>query len=242
MKALRLRRERSHPGSVLWVFDTKVPLMRYALACIFSLVFATTAGGQDVEQKLAGDVVSVQGTHAEIRAGDKTVAVAIPDDVRISGRSPADLEKLTAGAFVGTTAVTQADGTLLASEVHIFPESMRGRGEGHRPMDNQPGSTMTNATIARVGPGAAGTHSTMTNATVADVAAKAGGRSITLTYKGGEKTVFVPEKTPVMMVETADRKDLAAGAHVVVYAASQPDGTLAAKRITVGLKGLVPPL
>lgn len=217
--------------------------MRYALACIFGLAFAATAEAQQMEQKLAGDIVSVQGPRAEIRAGDgRTVALAIPDDVRISGRSPADLDQLAPGAFVGTTAVAQPDGTLVASEVHIFPESMRGRGEGHRPMDNQPGSTMTNATIARVGSHEAATRSTMTNATVAQVAGQAGGRTMTLTYKGGEKTVFVPEKTPVMMTETADRKDLVPGAHVVVYASTQADGTLAARRITVGLKGLVPPL
>jgi hypothetical protein len=213
------------------------------LACIFGLALAATAAAQDVERKVAGDIVSVQGASVEVRASDgKIVALAIPVDVRISGRSPADLDKLTPGAFVGTTAVAQPDGTLLASEVHIFPESMRGRGEGHLPMDREPGSTMTNATIARVGGGAAGARSTMSNATVAQVAGKSGGRSITLTYKGGEKTVFVPEKTPVMMFETADRKDLVPGAHVFVYASNQSDGTLAAKRITVGLKGLVPSL
>jgi hypothetical protein len=194
------------------------------LACIFGLALAATAAAQDVERKVAGDIVSVQGASVEVRASDgKIVALAIPVDVRISGRSPADLDKLTPGAFVGTTAVAQPDGTLLASEVHIFPESMRGRGEGHLPMDREPGSTMSNATVAQV-------------------AGKSGGRSITLTYKGGEKTVFVPEKTPVMMFETADRKDLVPGAHVFVYASNQSDGTLAAKRITVGLKGLVPSL
>ena len=35
-------------------------------------------------------------------------------------------------------------------EVHVFPESMRGTGEGHRPMDAAPGSTVTDATVASV--------------------------------------------------------------------------------------------
>jgi len=200
---------------------------------------AEMAAAQSTEQKLAGEIATVQADRMELRASDgKTLAVRLPADVRLSARSPADASQLRDGAFVGTTAVAQADGTLVAREVHIFPESMRGRGEGHRPMD-EPGSTMTNATISRMG---TRSRSTMTNATVSEVDAARGGRSLTLTYKDGEKTVFVPDNTPIVMVENPDRSQLVPGAHVIVYATNNPDGTLSATRITVGLKGLVPPL
>jgi hypothetical protein len=194
---------------------------------------------QPMEQKIVGDIVSVQADRMELKALDgRMLALRLPDDVRLSARAPADPSLLKEGAFVGTTAVPRADGTLVAREVHIFPESMRGRGEGHRSMDGEPGSTMTNATVSRVG---RNPRSTMTNATVAEVATANGGHTLTLAYKGGEKTVLVPEKTPIVMVETGERSQLLPGAHVVVYAATGPDGTLAATRITVGLKGLLPP-
>ena len=111
---------------------------------------------------------------------------------------------------------------LYASEVHIFPESMRGTGEGHRPMDTGPGNTMTNATVSSVGAvkagDAAGAGNTMTNATVAQVARGEPERRLTLTYAGGEKVVIVPANTPIVMVEPADRSLLTPGAHVIVYA------------------------
>jgi len=97
---------------------------------------------------------------------------------------------------------------------------------------------MTNATIASVG--SAAMRST-TNATVAGISGAPGGRTLTLAYKGGEKIVVVPDNIPVVMVEPADRSLLVPGAHVVVYAVAQPDGTLAAERLTVGKNGFVPP-
>jgi len=81
----------------------------------------------------------------------------------------------------------------------------------------------------------------MTNATVAGMSAAPGSRTLTLTYKGGEKTVVVPEGAPIVMLEPADRGALVPGAHVIVYAAPQSDGTLSADRVTVGIHGFVPP-
>jgi hypothetical protein len=96
------------------------------------------------------------------------VTVRLVDNVRVSARSGADLYAITPNAFVGTTAIPQPDGTLLAVDAHVFPESMRGTGEGHRPMDTEPGSTMTNATVTSVAmAGRAASHNTLTNAVVA---------------------------------------------------------------------------
>jgi hypothetical protein len=65
---------------------------------------------------------------------------------------------------------------------------------------------------------------------------------MTLTYKGGEKTVIVPESVPVVTVEPVERSQLVPGAHVIVYAAPEGDGTLAAQRVSIGLNGSVPPV
>jgi hypothetical protein len=214
-------------------------------ACLLSI--ALLAGGESAfaqaqTQKITGDLVSVDGLRLEVKtAGGQAVTVKLADNFRLSVRSAADVTKLAPGTYVGTTAVPQTDGTLLAREVHVFPESMRGTGEGHRIMDAEPGSTMTNATIASVGGHGAAARGTATNATVAEVSGASGGHTLTLAYKGGEKVVVVPGNVPIVMVEPADRSLLVPGAHVVVYAAAQPDGTLAAERLTVGKNGFVPP-
>ena len=218
--------------------------MNRCLACLLSI--ALLAGGefalaQAQTQKIVGDIVSVDGLRLEVKiTGGRDVSVKLADNFRLSARSAADATKLAPGAYVGATAVPQLDGTLLAREVHVFPESMRGTGEGHRAMDAEPGSTMTNATIASVRARGEPMRST-TNATVAEVSGAADGRALTLAYKGGEKVVVVPENVPIVMVEPAERSLLVPGAHVIIYATAQPDGTLAAERLTVGKNGFEPP-
>jgi len=154
----------------------------------------------------------------------------------------ATLADIKPGLFVGSTGMPQPDGTQKAIEVHIFPEAMRGTGEGHRSMATMPGSTMTNATVAGVSSSAADTRGTMTNATVGSVGAAGQGRMLKLSYRGGEQTVFVSDKTPVVVVETGSRGSLTPGAHVIVYAQRDTTGDLAAQRISVGANGSVPPI
>jgi len=209
-----------------------------------ALAFVVTTGAAYAQpQKIIGEVVRLDASTLQVRGSDnQVIAVKLADSTRMSGRSPADLDRIVQGAFIGTTAVPRADGMLTAVEVHIFPESMRGTGEGHRPMDT-PGNTMTNATVTSVGTtkAAAKPGNTMTNATVAQVARGTAERQLTLTYKGGEKVVIVPPNTPIVMVEPADRSWLVPGAHVIVYVTRQPDAALVADRLSVGKNGFVPP-
>jgi hypothetical protein len=188
------------------------------------LALAATASAQTT-QRIRGEVVSLKGRELAVKTPSGQVTnVRLADNVRISGRSASSLDAITSNTFLGTTAVPQPDGTLSATEVHIFPESMRGTGEGHRPMEtDQPGSTMTNATVAKVGAGGSG-------------------RTITLKYKDGETVVVVGDKVPVVMVEPASASMLVPGAHVIVTATKQLDGTLTSERVSVGLNGLVPPI
>ncbi len=207
------------------------------------LATAGSAYGQAATQRIRGDVVALNGRNLEVKtASGQVITVRLADNVRISARSASNLAAITTGTFLGTTAVPRPDGTLSATEVHIFPESMRGTGEGHRPMDGEAGSTMTNATVTSVTPAKAAPRSTMTNATVANVAASGAGRQITLKYKDGEKVVVIGDTVPVVMVEPGDASMLVPGVHVVVTAAKQLDGTLASDRVSVGKNGLVPPI
>jgi hypothetical protein len=219
-------------------------MIRYALCMLVAsglLASADFACAQMPPQKIAGTIVKLDGLKLEVKPlTGEPLTITLADNFRLSARSAAGPAKLRPGTFVGTTAVTQPDGTLLASEVHVFPDSMRGTGEGHRPLDSQPGSTMTNATIAGVASGDA-PRGAIANATVTGVSATAHARRLTLTYKGGEKTVIVPDAVPIAMVEPSDRSLLVPGAHVIVYAAARPDGSLAADRLTVGMNGFVPP-
>ena len=98
------------------------------------------------------------------------------------------IDAIKPGSFIGTAAMPQPDGTLKAREVHVFPEAMRGTGEGHRPWD-------------------LGTGGTMTNGTVGDFAV-ANGRMLTLTYKDGEQKVFVPENVPVITYENPEARPI----------------------------------
>jgi hypothetical protein len=109
-----------------------------------------------------------------------------------------------AGSFVGVTAMPRADGSQSALEVHIFPEAMRGTGEGHYPWDLRPQSAMTNASVEQV-------------VTTVD------GQTLTLKYKDGEKKIFVPAKAPVVAYVPGDKSDLKPGAKVFIAGIKQPD-------------------
>jgi len=142
---------------------------------------------------------------------------------------PIALSDIKPGSYIGTAAMPQADGTQLALEVLIFPETMRGTGEGHRPWDLQPQSTMTNATVADL----AAAPSTVP-----------GGQKMTLKYKDGEKVVIVPPGAPVVTFKPGKQDEaalLVPGAKVLITAKEQ-GGKPVALRMVVGRNGFAPPM
>lgn len=167
------------------------------------------------------DEVGADSITLTSRSGDKRT-IALTAGTTVVAIVPIKLEDIKPGSFIGSAAVTQADGTLRALEVHVFPESMRGTGEGHRPFDLQPQSTMTNGTVGSV-----------TGTT---------GLTMTVTYQGGEKTIAVPPETPIVTYEPATRAMLVAGAHVILFGTEGDGGAITATRISVGKDGLVPPM
>jgi hypothetical protein len=139
------------------------------------------------------------------------------------GINKASIADIGNGKFIGTTTVGERDGALVALEVHIFPENMRGTGEGHYDWDLRPDSKMTNANVANV-----------TN--------MGKDRILTVQYKGGEKKVLVPENATVVAFTPVDSSELKPGARIFAVTQRQPDGTLNAARVNVGLNGQVPPM
>ena len=176
-------------------------------------------------QRIRGDVVALDGLSLQVKSrSGETLAIKLADNYVVTAVVKIDVTAIKAGAFVGTATVPQPDGTLTSLEVLVFPESMRGSNEGHYPWDLKPGSMMTNATIV-------------------DVASSGqGGRRMTLKYKDGEKSIVVPEDVPIVTFEPGEKSMLVPGAHVLLTATKQPDGSLTAARVAVGKNSLVPPM
>ena len=186
--------------------------------------FASVATAQTPPQRIRGDVVSLDGNVLQVksRAGE-ALTVKLADNYAVSAVVKRDLAAVVPGTFIGTATLPNADGTLQALEVLIFPEAARGSGEGHYSWDLQPGSMMTNATVF-------------------DVVKVDAAHRLTLKYKDGEKVVVVPPGAPIVTFEPGDRAMLVPGAHIMFGATKQPDGTLTATRVNVGKDGLVPPM
>ncbi|MEP7328711.1 MAG: hypothetical protein ABI777_05825 [Betaproteobacteria bacterium] len=210
-------------------------LARIGIALCAFLLPLQLAYAQAPGDRQAGEVVSLEGGMLTIKSSNgQPVSVALADNVRVTLRSKGDLAKLDSGLYVGATATPQPDGTLLASQISIFPESLRGTAEGHRPMANLPGSTMTNATVKQAA------KATVTNASVTGISGTAEARKLVLTYAGGEQTVIVPPSAAIVLSEIGDRAALTPGAKVIIYVTRKPDGSMVSERVSVGKNGSVP--
>jgi hypothetical protein len=213
------------------------PAALVAIACLV----AASAHAQSQQQRIAGNVERLDGTTLVVRSSEGAQTLKLPENTRITGRLPAQWSDISTGSFVGTTAVPQPDGTLLAKEVHIFTEAQRGTGEGHYPMST-PGDTMTNATVSSMSSGPARPRDTMTNATVKSESQQGNAHTLKLTYKGGEQTVVVPDGVPLVKSEPGDRSLLVPGARVVLYAHRDADGSMTIERVSVGKNGFATPI
>jgi hypothetical protein len=185
----------------------------------------TLAAAQPTQTvRVRGTIEKVDGHTLTLKSGDGAeMKLTLTGDAKVVAVVKASMADIKENTFLGSAAMPQPDGTQKALEVHIFPEEMRGTGEGHRPYAPVKGSTMTNGSAA--------------GATVTSV----DGSAIKVKYKEGEKTILVPADTPIVRYEMGGAADLKPGARFTVLAATkQPDGTLEAARINVGRDGVVP--
>jgi hypothetical protein len=182
------------------------------------------APGAAPTQRIRGDVTALDGLNLQVKSRTgEMLTVKLAENYTVTAVAKIDIDRIVPGTYVGAASMPQPDGTQKALEVLLFPEARRGSGEGHYPWDLQPGSMMTNATVA-------------------DIVVVDKNHRMTLTYKDGEKVVVVPPDAPLVTFEPGDRAMLKPGAHIIVTATKQPDGTLTAAGVAVGKDGLVPPM
>ena len=192
-----------------------------------AFAFAATAALAQAPDlvRVRGTIQSVDGAMLDVKPRDGAdMKIKLADNAQVRtvvGKTIADVKQ---GLFVGITAMPQPDGTQKAVEIHIFPEAARGTGEGHRPWDLMPGSTMTNANVD-------------SEVAVTD------GKKLVLKYKDGDKTFIVPDNVKVVMFAPGSAADVKPGAKIFIVGAKKlPDGTLEAPAITVGTNGVDPPM
>src|ERR1700692_2216369 len=190
-----------------------------AASCLYAIAQQppTPSRVRGTIEAVDGDVLSVKS-----RSGED-VKLRMADDMRVVGIIKISLSDIKLGSFIGTTTVPGADGRQNAVEVHVFPEDMRGTGEGSRPYDLKPNSTMTNATVA-------------------EQVAGNDGQTLMIKYKDGEKKVTVGPDTPVVTYVPGQKADLKAGAKIIAFIKQLPDGSYETNRISVGRDGLTPPM
>jgi len=198
------------------------PLFAIAMVAVSSLY--AIAQQPPTPSRVRGTIEGVDGDVLAVKSrGGEDVKLRMTDDIRVVGIIKIALSDIKVGSFIGTTTVPGPDGAQNAVEVHVFPEAMRGTGEGSRPYDLRPNSTMTNATVDQ------------------SVVGK-DGHNLLIKYKDGEKNVLVSPDTPVVTYVPADKSDLTPGAKIIAFMKKLPDGSLETNRVSVGRDGLTPPM
>jgi hypothetical protein len=201
-------------------------LRRPLLALVMVAASTLTALAQraPVPTRVRGEIEAVSGDTLTVKSrGGEDYKLHMTADMRVVGITKISLSDVKVGSFIGTTTVPGAGGVPTAVEVHVFPEDMRGTGEGSRPWDLKPNSTMTNATVS---------ESVVGN----------DGHTLLVKYKDGEKKVLVTPATPVVTYVPAEKSDLKAGAKVIAFMKQLPDGSFETNRVNIGRDGLTPPM
>lgn len=214
---------------------------------------SATASATPAVNRVRGVITAVGANALTVQTYDgKSVDVPLDTNTKYAWVVASNLSTLKDGDFIGT-ATTGPDDALRAVELVIFPEAMRGTGEGHYPWDvpgavasagggTNASSGMTNGTVdgqSAMTNGTVDQQSGMTNGTVTGGAGKGGETKLTISYKGGKAQVVVPAGTPIVRFAPAERAVLAKGQKV--FAVVSP-GAAGAKSVAVGKDGLTPPM
>src|SRR6202034_3380845 len=194
-------------------------------ALVLVAAFAATAAQAQAPQtvRLRGTIEKVDGNTVTAKSdkGDE-LKINLADKMLVVAVVKASMADIKDGAFIGSGAMPQPDGSQKAIEGHIFPEQMRGTGEGFRPWDGDPNSTMTNGTAGSAVTGV-------------------DGPVVPVKYKDREQKIIVGPDVPIVRYEIADMSAVRPGvAFTVVAAPKQPDGSYNIGRINVGRDGVVP--
>jgi hypothetical protein len=198
-------------------------LLALAAGAVVTLAALQGANAAD-RVRVRGTIESLDGDTLKVKSRDgKDITVMLKSGWAVTGVTKASAADIKPGDFVGIANEPTDSGVAGAIEVVIFPASMKGTGEGDRPWDSKPNSSMTNATVA-------------------SAVKSVNGPTLTLTYKGGEKKINIPEGTPVVTFASATKDDLKAGAGVFITGETTGDGMVSTDRVAVGVNGTVPPM
>lgn len=186
--------------------------------------FSAGVQAQTPQTRIRGTVERLDGQSLMVKTpGGTTTTIALVPNYSVGAVVKAAMTDIKKGSFIGVGARMLPGGRLSAVQVFIFPEAMRGTGEGHRPWAVLPEATMTNATVA-------------------ETVSRVDGSSVTLTYPGGEQTIAITPEANIIMAAPAQAADLVAGAQVALTASRQADGSLSSNRVTIARAGAQLPL
>ena len=208
--------------------DVIITRRTLGVAALALVLAGTAAPAQPTSVRVRGEIETIDGNTLTVKARDgSTLTIVMADTVRVMAFVKASLADIKPNAYIGVTAMPQADGSQRAIAIHIFPEQMRGAAEGHRPWDLRPGSTMTNAAVETT-------------------AGSVEGQVLTVKYKQGDKTdekkVIVPADATIVAYAPGEKSELKPGAQIIIFGAQkQADGTLQTQAVNVG-RGLAPPM
>jgi hypothetical protein len=192
-------------------------------AVSFALICINLPASAQETVRIRGTIERIEGPVYVVRNRDGAeLKLTLTDNPLFVAIVPAKMADIKPGMFVGSAGMMQPDGTQKAIEVHIFPESMRGTGEGHYDWDLLPKSKMTNANVEHA-------------------VSSVDGQILSVKYKDGEKKLLVTPETVVVTYEIGKKDEVQPGTKIFVAAAKkQPDGTVQAPRITYGRNGQAP--
>ena len=198
--------------------------LRVLAAVLAAVLFGSFAWAQTPPTRVRGTIESATPQMLIVKSRDgQKLEINLNENLTVAAVKTVDLASIGPGNYVGIATRTGTGGILVALEVLLFPEAMRGAGEGHYAWDLEPGSMMTNGTV---------------NGAVAAT----NGRELKIAFKGDNNTIVVPPDVPVVTFTPADRSDLKPGARVFLSATKNAQGQLAAGRVTVEKDGVAPPM
>jgi hypothetical protein len=203
----------------------KIFVLLAGAGLLASLAFSPALAEQQA-MRIRGTVEAVDGAMLTVKSRDGKAAykVKLTDNAAVRGIVKAALGDIKDNSYIGVTGMPQPDGSQKAVEIHIFPEPLRGVGEGHRPWDLIPNSTMTSGTVAQMARGIQGDE-------------------IAIKYKEGEKKILVTPETVIVTFVPGDKSELKPGAKIFIAVANKrDDGTLEAAAVSVGRDGITPPM
>ena len=174
--------------------------------------------------RVVGSVDKLDGNNLTVNMKDgQAVTVVLADNAVVFGVEKRTVADIKPGDYLASGGVKGTDGKIRAVEVRIFPETLRGTGEGQRPWDAKPDGVMTNATVGTV-------------------SQSPEGGVIHVKYKEGESQYTVGPEVPIVAYVAGDRSLLKPGAAVFTVAQKKPDGSLTTGRVTAEKNGVKPPM